>query len=87
MRIKEYRKQQGLTQKDLAMHSGVNIRTIRRIENCEQSLGNLSLNTAMKIAWALGITIEELTGEVFKVEEKFYYENEFKPIILKESGK
>lgn len=77
MTLKEYRLQQNMTQMDLQMHSGVSIRTIREIENHKRLIGGVTVNTAVKLALALGITVEDLTGKIMDVEGKLYFENDF----------
>lgn len=86
MTLKEYRTQLGITQKDLAMNSGVSIRTIREIENQKRLIGNVTVNTAMRLARVLGITVEDLTGKMIDVEDKIYFENDFIWFKPKEAG-
>lgn len=77
MTLKGLRTKAKLTQKDLAMHSGVSVRTIQRIENNKQLLTDTTLETAVRLTRALGISIEELIGKVMETEEKIYFENDF----------
>ena len=86
MTLKEYRHQYGLTQRDLAMRSGVSIRTIQEIENRKRLIGNITVNTAVRLAKALGVTVEDLTGKIFNVEDKMYFENDFKWFQAKQAG-
>ena len=58
--LKEIRKLCGMTQRELAEKSGVNIRQIQKYESGECKVGNMASNTASAIAESLGITIEEL---------------------------
>lgn len=85
MTLKEYRQQCGLTQRDLAMNSGVSVRTIREIENHKRLIGNVTVNTAVRLARIFGITVEDLTGKVFEVNDKIYFENDFKWFKPKEA--
>ena len=78
MTLKDLRAKAKLTQEDLAMHSGVSVRTIQRIENHKQLLTDTTLETAVRLTRALGISIEELTGKVMETEEKIYFENDFR---------
>lgn len=55
--IKEYRKQRGLRQEDLAETLGVSRQTIIAIENNKY---NPTLELAMKLARYLNTTVEEL---------------------------
>jgi transcriptional regulator with XRE-family HTH domain len=84
--LKEYRLQQNMTQRDLQMHSGVSIRTIREIENHKRLIGSVTVNTAVKLAMALGITVEDLTGKIMDVEGKLYFENDFEWFKPNEAG-
>ncbi len=54
------RKLAGLTQKQLAELSGVNIRQIQRIENGESNIENITLKNAAALADALKIEIRDL---------------------------
>lgn len=86
MTLKEYRQQYGLTQRDLAMHSGVSVRTIREIENHKRLIGSVTVNTAVRLARALGLTVEDLTGKILDVDDKMYFENDFVWFQPKEAG-
>lgn len=77
MTLKEYRLQLDLTQSDLANASGVGVRTIREIENQKRPISNITVSTAVRLARALCITVEDLTGKIFDVEDKIYFENDF----------
>jgi transcriptional regulator with XRE-family HTH domain len=56
-RVKELRQAQNLTQLDLAVKIGIDVRNLRRIENAE---ADPSLSTVSFIANALGISTSEL---------------------------
>ncbi|MBC7953297.1 MAG: helix-turn-helix transcriptional regulator [Rhodospirillaceae bacterium] len=60
-RIKALRKQQGLSQEDLAAASG---RAVEGISNIERGKNFPGLGTLLKIAEALHIPVAELIGEV-----------------------
>ncbi len=66
-----------MTQRDLAMHSGVSVRTIREIENHKRLIGSVTVNTAVRLARVFGVTVEDLTGNVFETDDKMYFENDF----------
>ncbi|QEZ68022.1 XRE family transcriptional regulator [Paraclostridium bifermentans] len=64
--IKKFRKEKGLTQKELAEKIGVSGAYIQQIENNKK---NPSIKTLNKISSALGVTIQELiAGEKQQVE-------------------
>lgn len=58
--LAHYRKERGLTQKQLAAISGVNSRQIQRIEAGDSKAENLTLKNALALANALGIKPEDL---------------------------
>lgn len=58
--LKELRKLCGMTQKELAEKSGVNIRQIQKYESGEYSLDNMTAKTADAISHALGCSIDDL---------------------------
>ena len=59
-RVKEYRKQKGLTQQKLAEKTGLSFNTITKIE---QGIGDSpTLKTLVKLADTLGVSIDELVG-------------------------
>lgn len=57
VRIKELRKQKGMTQEALAAFTGINRVSIAKYETGKTTP---SLNTAEKLAAALGVTVDEL---------------------------
>ena len=77
MTLKEHRLQLGLTQSELERLSGISVKTIQQIENHKRPLGGVSVNTAIRLANALGITVEELVGKVFEMDDEIYFENDF----------
>ena len=60
MTLRELRQKAGLTQKELAIRSGVNSRQIQRVELGTSKIENLTLVNAKRLADALGVSIEEL---------------------------
>ena len=60
--LKELRKLCGMTQKELAEKSGVNIRQIQKYESGEYSLDNMTAKTADAISHALGCSIDDLVN-------------------------
>ena len=60
--LKELRKLCGMTQKELAEKSGVNIRQIQKYESGEYSLNNMTAKTADTISHALGCSIDDLVN-------------------------
>lgn len=58
-RIKQYRKQSGLTQVALAKKMGVDPNTISRIENCWHQP---SRTTIENLAKAFGLTVTDILG-------------------------
>lgn len=59
-KLNELRTKTGLTQKQLADTAGVHINIISRIERGERSASKLQLDTAAKLAKALGCHAEDL---------------------------
>lgn len=59
-KLNELRTKTGLTQKQLADTAGVHINIISRIERGERSSSKLQLDTAAKLAKALGCHAEDL---------------------------
>lgn len=60
--LKELRKLCGMTQRELAEKSGVNIRQIQKYESGEYSLDNMTAKTADAISHALGCSIDDLVN-------------------------
>jgi len=65
-RIQELRKAAGYSQSGLAKAAGIPIGTIK---NWEQGLRTPRLDTAAKVCKALGVSLDELTGDA-GAEEK-----------------
>lgn len=53
--LKEFRLSAGLTQKELADKSGVNLRQIQKYESGEYVIGNMTAKNLIAIADALGV--------------------------------
>ncbi|RGC54662.1 XRE family transcriptional regulator [Agathobaculum butyriciproducens] len=58
--LQEIRVAAGLTQQELADLSGVNIRQIQKFEKGESQLQNATVETALKLADALGVDVHHL---------------------------
>lgn len=58
--LKETRNLCGMTQKELAEKTGVNIRQIQKYESGEYSVENMTAKTSSAISKALGCSMEEL---------------------------
>jgi transcriptional regulator with XRE-family HTH domain len=54
------RKQAGLTQSELASQVGIDVRSVQRMESGEIDLKKTPLETAIKLAKALGVAVEAL---------------------------
>lgn len=50
----------GMTQKELAEKSGINIRQIQKYESGEYDIGNMTLKNAIALADALGCEMRDL---------------------------
>ena len=59
-KLAHYRLQCGLTQKQLAEKSGVNVRQIQRVEGGTSSAGNLTAKNLLALADALEVDPREL---------------------------
>ena len=60
-RLKILLAQRGMTQKDLAEIAGIEVYQVSLL--CTGKQKNLMLDTAKKIAYALGVTIDEAFGD------------------------
>jgi transcriptional regulator with XRE-family HTH domain len=63
MSLRELRLKAGLTQKELSLKSGVNIRQIQRVELGTSRMENVTLVNAKRLSDALGVKIEDLIDE------------------------
>mgnify|MGYP004593326195 FL=1 len=58
--IKEARLKAGLTQEELAMKSGVKLSTLQKLERGVNSMNGATAETVLRLARALGVTVEDL---------------------------
>lgn len=69
MKLQEVRKSKGLTQKELAALSSVNIRTIQQYENGARNIEGATLETLCNISLALGVKVYDiLESEQLKIK-------------------
>lgn len=61
--LQKYRKAAGMTQLELAVASGVSLRTLQDYEQGRKPISQAAAVTVHRIAEALGVTIEELITE------------------------
>jgi transcriptional regulator with XRE-family HTH domain len=61
-RLRRIRTMRGLTQVQLAEQSGLLQHTISQIESGAQKGEFMQLATAMRLAWALGVSVDALSG-------------------------
>ena len=59
-RVQEYRNKQGYTQFELAEASKVSFNTIQKLESAKGIKSDTYVSVALKLAKALGTTVEEL---------------------------
>jgi transcriptional regulator with XRE-family HTH domain len=55
-----YRSKCGLSQSQLAKKSGVSVRVLQGYEQGERDLNKAAADTVMRLAQAVGVTVEEL---------------------------
>lgn len=60
MKLQKARKAKGLTQKELAEKTGINLRTLQHYEQGSKDLNMAAAITVHTIAVALGVTVEDL---------------------------
>ena len=58
--LKEYRQKAGITQEELAMRSGVKLSTLQKLETGKNSLNGAAAETVLRLARALGVSVEAL---------------------------
>lgn len=58
--LQKYRKAAGMTQRELAVASGVSLRTLQDYEQGRKPIGQSAALTVHRIAKALGVTVENL---------------------------
>lgn len=78
MRVKQYRLSWHMTQRDLSQLTGLSIRQIRDIESGKVSPTKIRADTALRLAHAFGVTVEELLDCVWETDTgKLLYASEF----------
>lgn len=78
MRVKQYRLSWHMTQRDLSHLTGLSIRQIRDIESGKVSPTKIRADTALRLAHAFGVTVEELLDCVWETDTgKLLYASEF----------
>ena len=77
MEVKELRKRQGLTQKQLAEQIGVNIRWVQKLEAGEIKLENITFLNAIKLIRALTPYDDEkqIAKEMYLITKRTLQEN------------
>lgn len=60
MTIKALRESRGLSQSQLAKATGISVRTLQSYEQGQRDIYKMQLQTASRIAQALGVKIEKL---------------------------
>lgn len=78
MKVKEYREKWGLTQEDMAKAAGIGVSTLGDIENQKISMGNIKVETAVRLARFMGISLDEFVGPIFEKDEKLIFERDIK---------
>nr|AHF24061.1 toxin-antitoxin system, antitoxin component, Xre family [uncultured bacterium Contig643] len=63
MKLKEKREAAGMSQADLARETGISVRVIQNYEQGIRPLNGARAITVLKIARALGCTVEDLIEE------------------------
>ncbi len=84
-RLKELREKRGLTVRALSALSGVPQSTLSLVENGKRPGAGLSLDTAKKLCWALGVGIGELAGSMAD-DRREQEENDSCPTALALAG-
>lgn len=62
-RLKSLRIAAGMTQEQLALAANINLSTLQKIERGFTDLEGIRLGNALKLAQALGITVEDLVKD------------------------
>lgn len=60
MRLKELRKKRGLTRKELAECSGINLRSLQDYEQGHKNVASMKGESLLRLSIALGCTVEEI---------------------------
>lgn len=58
--LKQYREMRKLSQRELAERSGVSLRTLQDYEQGRKPINQAAAITVLRIAQALGVTVEDL---------------------------
>lgn len=58
--LQKYRKDAGMTQRELAVEAGVSLRTLQDYEQGKKPISQAAAVTVLRIALALGVTMEDL---------------------------
>ncbi len=78
MKVKQYRFSWGMTQQDLSRLTGLSIRQIRNIESGKINPKMIRADTAIRLAHAFGVTVEDLLDCIWETENgKLIYASEF----------
>lgn len=78
MKVKQYRLAWKMTQNDLSQLTGICIRQIRDIESGKVSPTKIRADTAIRLAHAFGVPVEDLLGCIWETDTgKLLYESEF----------
>ena len=68
MKLQEVRKAKGLTQAELALHSGVKLRTIQEYEYGRQKMDSAHIDTLVGSGEALEVPFYELMEDELRIE-------------------
>lgn len=80
MKLAYYRNLWKMTQQDLAMVSGISIQQIRDIEDGKVNVRCIHADTAIRLANAFGISVEDLMGVIDTADDgQILYESDFIP--------
>ena len=58
--LKKYRERAGITQSELSLRTGVNLRTLQDYEQGSKPINKAAAITVYRIAKALGVNVEDL---------------------------
>lgn len=82
--LQRIRKEQGLSQSQLALKSGVSLRVVQAYEQREKSIHKASVMNIEKIVNVLHCYIEDLMGMNYMDDEDLYYENREKQELIED---
>ena len=87
MKLAYYRNLCKMTQQDVAMVSGISIQQIQDIEAGKVNIRCIHADTAIRLANAFGISVEELMGVIYTMDDgRILYESEFIPFTPNSQG-